>query len=44
MTTAFGASLIAYWNGDNKAKHIIERDNGYKDEIFVEYLFKPKNE
>jgi SAM-dependent methyltransferase len=44
LTTAFGASLIAYWQGDNKAKHIIERDDGYKEEILVEYLFKPKNE
>ena len=40
MISAFGASLLAYWQGDSEAKHTIERDDGYKEEIAVEYLFK----
>ncbi len=40
MSSAFGASLLAYWQGDSESKHIIERDDGYKEEIAVEYLFK----
>lgn len=44
MPTAFGASLLAYWNGETNATHIIERDDGYKEEILVEYLFKQKAE
>jgi len=44
MNTAFGASLLAYWRGNSEAKHIIERDDGYKEEIAVEYLFKESSE
>jgi len=44
MNTAFGASLLAYWRGNSEAKHIIERDDGYKEEIAVEYLFKEPSE
>ncbi|MFX0122021.1 MAG: class I SAM-dependent methyltransferase [Candidatus Hodarchaeota archaeon] len=40
MSNAFGASLIAYWQGNSEVKHIIERDDGYKEEIAVEYLFE----
>ena len=40
MNNAFGASLIAYWQGDSETTHIIERDDGYKEEIAVEYLFR----
>lgn len=44
MNKAFGASLLAYWQGNSEAKHIIERDDGYKEEITVEYLFKKPSE
>lgn len=44
MISAFGASLLAYWQGDSETKHIIERDDGYKEEIAVEYLFKESSE
>jgi SAM-dependent methyltransferase len=40
MNNAFGASLLAYWHGKLKVNHIIERDDGYEEEILVEYLFK----
>ena len=44
MSNAFGASLIAYWQGDLEATHIIERDDGYTEEIAVEYLFRDSSE
>ncbi|MFX0183403.1 MAG: class I SAM-dependent methyltransferase [Candidatus Hodarchaeota archaeon] len=44
MPTAFGTSLLAYWNGETSVTHIIERDDGYKEETLVEYLFKQKND
>jgi SAM-dependent methyltransferase len=44
MNSAFGASLLAYWQGESEAKHIIERDDGYKEEISVEYLFRESSE
>lgn len=44
MNNAFGASLLAYWHGNLNAKHIIERDDGYEEEILVEYLFKEHRE
>ncbi|MFX0206192.1 MAG: class I SAM-dependent methyltransferase [Candidatus Hodarchaeota archaeon] len=44
MNNAFGASLIAYWQGNSKATHIIQRDDGYKEEIAVEYLFRESSE
>ncbi|UCG02309.1 MAG: class I SAM-dependent methyltransferase [Candidatus Heimdallarchaeota archaeon] len=44
MSNAFGASLLAYWQGDSEAKHIIERDDGYKEEIAVKYLFEKPSE
>lgn len=44
MNTAFGASLLAYWRGNSEVKHIIERDDGYKEEIAVEYLFKESSQ
>ncbi|MFX1284373.1 MAG: class I SAM-dependent methyltransferase [Promethearchaeota archaeon] len=44
MNKAFGDSLLAYWRGNLEAKHIIERDDGYKQEMLVEYLFKNHNE
>ncbi len=40
LKTAFGASILAYWKGDLNAKHIIERDDGYKKEAEVRYLFE----
>ena len=44
MKTAFGASLLAYWNGDSDAKHVLERDDGYQHTSSVSYLFdKPEN-
>ncbi len=39
LNSAFGASLLAYWNGDTEAKHIIDRDDGYKHTSSVSYLF-----
>ncbi len=44
MSEAFGASLLAYWQGKMEAKHIIERDDGYEEEILVNYLFKKPSE
>lgn len=44
MCKAFGASLLAYWNGQLEAQHTIERDDGYKEEIAVDYLFKTYQE
>lgn len=41
---AFGESLREYWNGNTEAKHTIERDDGYKEDIPVEYLFKTYQE
>ncbi len=44
MNKAFGASLLAYWHGNLNANHIIERDDGYEEEILVEYLFREHRE
>ena len=44
MSNAFGASLLAYWQGNLEVKHIIERDDGYKEEIAVKYLFEKPSE
>jgi SAM-dependent methyltransferase len=44
LNKAFGASLLAYWRGNSEATHIIERDDGYKQEIAVENLFKKHSE
>ncbi len=44
MCKAFGASLLAYWKGQSEAQHTIERDDGYKEEIAVDYLFKTYQE
>lgn len=44
MNKAFGDSLLSYWRGNLEAKHIIERNDGYKQEVLVEYLFKSYNE
>ena len=44
MNRAFGASILAYWQGNLEAKHTIERNDGYKEEIAVEYLFKKPSE
>lgn len=40
LRSAFGASVLDYWNGDSSAKHVIERDDGYREEGHVEYLFR----
>ncbi|MFX0015143.1 MAG: class I SAM-dependent DNA methyltransferase [Promethearchaeota archaeon] len=40
MSSAFGASLLAYWQGNLETTHIIERNDGFKRETAVEYLFK----
>ncbi|MHA1966495.1 MAG: class I SAM-dependent methyltransferase [Candidatus Hodarchaeales archaeon] len=39
MKTAFGASLLAYWNGDREATHMIEREDGYRHVSSVSHLF-----
>lgn len=44
MTSAFGASILAYWEGDTESKHIIEREDGHKREIAVRYLFLEPSE
>ncbi len=44
VNKAFGDSLLAYWRGNLEAKHIIERDDGYKQEVLIEYLFKKHSE
>ncbi|MHA2244038.1 MAG: class I SAM-dependent methyltransferase [Candidatus Hodarchaeales archaeon] len=44
MSEAFGASLLAFWQGNMEAKHIIERDDGYEEEILVNYLFMKPSE
>ncbi|MHA2224649.1 MAG: class I SAM-dependent methyltransferase [Candidatus Hodarchaeales archaeon] len=44
MSKAFGKSLLAYWRGDHNATHTIERDDGHKEEIKVEYLFSSDSE
>ena len=44
MNKAFGASLLAYWHDILEAKHIIERDDGFKEEILVNYLFEKPSE
>jgi SAM-dependent methyltransferase len=44
LKSAFGTSLLAYWNGDAEATHIIEREDGYKTTSSVSYLFEePEN-
>ena len=44
MTSAFGESILAYWEGNSDAKHIIERGDGHKREIAVNYLFLEPSE
>ncbi|MFW9904856.1 MAG: hypothetical protein ACFFFH_11030 [Candidatus Thorarchaeota archaeon] len=39
MLRAFGAGLLAYWQSNLEARHIIERDDGYNEEIAIKYLF-----
>ncbi|MFW9993046.1 MAG: class I SAM-dependent DNA methyltransferase [Candidatus Odinarchaeota archaeon] len=43
MRSAFGASILAYWNGNSSAYRIIERDDGHKEKMLVEYLFADKS-
>ena len=44
LKSAFGTSLLTYWNGDTETTHMIEREDGYKHTSSVSYLFEaPEN-
>ena len=36
----YGMALIDYFNGDSSSKFIIHRDDGYKDELNIEFFFR----